>query len=219
MSVAAFFDLDKTLLTINSGRLWMKCERREGRLSGRLVTEAALYLVAYRFGFINMERAMRRALVTVRGLEEDVLRKRTRAWFTSEVTKYAAPGAWAAIAGHRERGHRLVLLTSSSPYESEAATEFFGLDDFLCTRYEVVDGRLTGNVIKPLCYGPGKVEHARRWAREHDVDLAASYFYSDSITDLPMLEAVGNPRVVAPDPRLRRRAGRNGWPVLDWSAG
>ncbi|HUU01664.1 MAG TPA: HAD family hydrolase [Myxococcota bacterium] len=219
MNVAAFFDLDKTLLTVNSGRLWMQCERRDGRLSGWHMAEAALYFVAYRFGLIDMEYAMGRALKTIRGLEEDVLRRRTRAWFTDEVLKYAAPGARAAIAGHRGQGHRLVLLTSSSPYESEAAAEFFGLEDFLCTRYEVTDGLFTGEAIKPLCYGAGKVEYARRWAREHDVDLATSYFYSDSITDLPMLQAVGNPRIVAPDPRLKHQARKNGWPVLDWSAG
>ncbi len=216
MKAAAFFDLDKTLLTVNSGRLWMQCERRAGRLSRWQMTEAAVYLVAYRFGLINMERAMRRALKTVRGLEEDLLRRRTQTWFKDEVEKHEAPGARAAIAEHSEAGHRLVLLTSSSPYESEAATEFFGLDDFLCTRYQTIDGRLTGEVIKPMCYGAGKVEHAGRWARDHDVDLAISYFYSDSITDLPMLQAVGNPRIVAPDPRLRRTARKNGWPVLDW---
>jgi phosphoserine phosphatase len=68
----------------------------------------------------------------------------------------------------------------------------------------------------PFCYGPGKVQRAERWAAEHGVELEQSYFYTDSLSDLPMLERVGQPRIVNPDPRLRREANRRGWPILDW---
>jgi putative phosphoserine phosphatase/1-acylglycerol-3-phosphate O-acyltransferase len=87
----------------------------------------------------------------------------------------------------------------------------------LCTRYEVKDGRFTGDFIEPLCYGEGKVIHAERFAREHNIDVDASYFYTDSCTDLPMLERVSYPRVVNPDVRLRWVAKRKGWPILNWS--
>lgn len=78
------------------------------------------------------------------------------------------------------------------------------------------EGRLTGRVDRPICYGPGKVEHARRWAADHGIDLGASWFYSDSRSDLPMLEAVGSPEVVNPDPRLGFVARRRGWPIHRW---
>ncbi len=217
MKTAAFFDLDKTLITINSGKLWMECERKAGRLSVWNFAEALVYLLAYRFGIIDMDHAMQRAMKTIKGQNEDELRKRTHLWFENEVQAYAAKGAWSAIAEHRNLGHVLVLLTSSSLYESEAATSFFGLDDFLCTRYGIKDGDFNGEVIKPMCYGPGKVLHAQKWAEENDVDLHQSFFYTDSITDLPMLLEVGNPRVVNPDPRLRRMAKKKNWPILDWN--
>jgi phosphoserine phosphatase len=97
------------------------------------------------------------------------------------------------------------------------AREDFALDAALSQGYEVKDGVFTGEPLRPICYGKGKVEMAEAWAREHGVDLAASSFYSDSVTDVPMLERVGRPFVVAPDPRLRRIARARGWPALDWS--
>ena len=110
----------------------------------------------------------------------------------------------------------LVLLTSSSMYESEAATEHFDLEHFLCTRYEVHDGVFTGDVVRPICYGKGKVIHAQYFAARHDLDLGQSFFYTDSFSDLPMLRRVGHPRVVNPDLRLRVAALAAGWTVLDW---
>ena len=76
------------------------------------------------------------------------------------------------------------------------------------------DGRFTGEAVRPVCYGAGKIYWAERFAQRHGIDLERSYFYTDSITDLPVLERVGEPRVVNPDPRLRRAAVRRGWPVM-----
>ena len=216
MKIAAFFDLDGTLITANSAALWMKRERRHGRVTRRQMTRAAFYLLAYKLGFINMDKVLKKALQTVRGLEEETIRQWTHAWFHSEVEQFAAPGGLAAIEEHRSRGELVVLHTSASRYESEAACEFFKMDAFLCTRYKVEDGRFTGDFVRPMCYGEGKVAHAERFAEANGVDLDRSYFYTDSITDLPMLRRVSNPRVVNPDPRLKRRAKRRGWPILAW---
>jgi HAD superfamily hydrolase (TIGR01490 family) len=216
MTIAAFFDLDRTLLTVNSGRLWVEAERRSGRISREQLGWAMLYLAAYKLGVVDMERAMEQAVRTLKGMAEGTLRSRTHAWYDAHVRRHAAPGAFRAIAHHRERAHRLVLLTSSSAYEAERAIEHFGLDAALCTRFEVRDGLFTGAVERPLCYGEGKVALAEAHAKEHGVDLDESYFYTDSITDRPMLERVGHPRAVHPDPRLRLLALRRGWPTLDW---
>jgi len=214
---AAFFDLDGTLLSVNSGRLWLQRERRAGRLRTREMLKGAFYLALYRMGTIDIERAMSDALATVRNLPEERLRTWTHEWFWGEVVPFTAPGALPVIAAHRAAGHPLVLLTSSSPYASECAVEHFGLDAFLSSTYEVADGRLTGRFVSPLCFGPGKIARAEAFAREHGIDLDTSWFYSDSATDLPMLERVGNPRPVNPDPRLRRIARLRGWTVLDWT--
>jgi HAD superfamily hydrolase (TIGR01490 family) len=219
MPDAAFFDLDGTLLTVNSASLWVRRERRLGRISGWQVARAALLLGGYRLGLLDMESALREALGTLRGVAEEQIRAETRQWWADEVRGFIAPGARAVLEEHRRRGDLLVLLTSSSAYASEMAKAEFGLDHTLCQLYEVAGGRFTGEPLRPICYGPGKVEVAEEWARRHGVDLSRSAFYTDSSTDLPMLERVGRPFAVHPDPRLRVAARRRGWPQLDWTGG
>ena len=218
MRSAAFFDLDGTLLSVNSGRLWMERERRLGRITLRQLLQGTFYLVAYRLSVIDIEQVTIEALKTVQGEREQTVREWTRAWFVEEVAPHIAPGARPALEAHRAHGDLCVLLTSSSLYESEIATEMLGLDAFLCTRYEVQNGVFTGGVVRPVCYGEGKVALAERFAAQNGIDLLRSAFYSDSFSDLPMLRRVGRPGVVNPDLRLRLAARRQGWPVLDWRA-
>jgi HAD superfamily hydrolase (TIGR01490 family) len=216
MRTAAFFDLDGTLLTVNSANLWIKRELRLGRIRYWQFLRAALWLAGYRLGMLDMDRALSAALRQLRGVEEESVRQETHLWWREEVRPYIAPGARAVLEMHRLRGDELVLLTSSSRYASEMAREEFGLDHVLFQGYEVRDGRFTGLPVRPLCYGSGKVAIAEQWAKEQGIDLSQSSFYSDSSTDIPMLERVGNPYVVFPDPRLRRVARQRGWPLLDW---
>jgi HAD superfamily hydrolase (TIGR01490 family) len=216
VTAAAFFDLDGTLLTVNSARLWVRREQRLGRISRANVARAGVFLAGYHLGVIDMERALRAALSTIRGVEEDEIREATRVWWRDEVRPHVARGARETVERHRARGDRLVLLTSSSRYASEMAIEEFGLEDALFQRYEVRDGRFTGEPLRPICFGHGKIAAAEAWARAHGVELDRSAFYSDSVTDVPMLERVGRPFAVHPDFRLRRHARRRGWPVLDW---
>ena len=214
---AAFFDLDKTLITENSARSWMMREYRRGRVGRLDLAAGGLFLFAYHLGVVDMLRATRKALSTVKGLPEDQLQRETEEWFRDEVVPVEAPGARAVVEDHRAQGHRLILLTSSSPYASACAVGHWGLDGFLSMRYEVADGCFTGDVHLPLCYGEGKVHYAEALAAKEGLDLDGSWFYTDSFTDLPMLERVGHPMVVNPDPRLRREARRREWPILDWS--
>jgi HAD superfamily hydrolase (TIGR01490 family) len=214
---AAFFDLDGTLVTINGGRSWIEREHRLGRLSRLHLAKGAWFLGLYYFGVVNIERALGAALGTVVGESEDALRKETAVWFAEDMVPYCAQGAWPFLEAHRALGHPLVLITSSSPYAAAVASEHFGLDDALSTEYISKDGLLTGQFGHPACYGAGKITHAEQWANRHDIDLGASYFYTDSNTDLPLLERVAHPRPVAPDLRLSWQARRRGWSVLDWA--
>ena len=94
--------------------------------------------------------------------------------------------------------------------------EYLKLDGILSNRFEVHDGHFTGRAIKPLCYGAGKLHHASAWIDEHGGSLKDASFYTDSFSDLPVLEAVGHPVCVHPDPRLKRTAIRRKWEVADW---
>jgi HAD superfamily hydrolase (TIGR01490 family) len=214
---AAFFDLDRTLIDVNSGLLYARHEYRNGRITTRQLLQSALWMGLYHLAVVDIESAYRKALAHYRGERASTLLQRTREWFESDVAHRLQPGGRAAIDEHRRLGHLAVLLTSSSPYLSETVTAAWGLDAWIANRFPTDgQGALLGGLEPPFCYGQGKVLRAERWAAEHEVDLAGSYFYTDSYSDLPMLDRVGHPRVVQPDPRLRRLARQRGWAVLDW---
>lgn len=215
--VVAFFDLDRTLIDVNSALLWARHERDQGNISRWQMLRAAVWGGLYHLSLVDVEAAFGEALRHYRGQPAVDLDARTRAWFLAEVAPRLRPGARAALDEHRAQGHRLLLLTSSSEFEAAVAAETWGLDGWLANAFpQDGDGMLLGTVVPPLCYGAGKVVHAERWAAREGVDLAHAFFYSDSYTDVPMLARVGQPRVVAPDPRLRRAAAARGWPIVAW---
>lgn len=215
----AFFDLDRTLLAVNSAKLWLRRELREGNIARLDAMRGAAWVALYHLGYGDVEHVIDRAVETLKDVPEARVRERTHRFYEEEVRPELRPGARRVIDEHRESGHRVVLLTSSTRYLSEVVSDELGLDGYLCNSFEVDErGFFTGRVLRPLCYGPGKVEHAKKLADEHGVSLSECAFYTDSYTDLPMLEVVGDPVVVHPDPRLRREARRRGWRIVDWSA-
>jgi len=214
---AAFFDLDRTLLDMNSSTLWAKHELLRRSISVRQFSRVLVWNVLYHLSLIDIESAFREAVGHYRGRLYDDLDEETRDWFARDVAHHLRPGAGRALREHRERGHHLVLLTSASAFAARAARDTWRLDDYLSNDFPTDGtGRLDGTFVPPLCHGPGKVARARTWASERGVDLAACYFYTDSYSDAPMLRAVGNPRVVSPDPRLSREARQRSWPILQW---
>lgn len=216
MSVA-FFDLDKTLLSVNSGSLWVRRELRLGHITRLQALRAGLWLTRYHLGFASLEDAMHQAIAHLHGSEARVLRERTGAFYEEGVRTLYRPGALRALEEHRGAGERLVLLTSSSNYLSELVARDLRLDGILCTSLEVDgQGLHTGRAQGELCFGQGKRLHAEAYARQVGVPLSACAFYTDSYADLPVLEVVGRPVVVHPDPRLRREALRRGWPIVTW---
>ena len=215
--IAAFFDLDGTLIDVNSGLMWARHERRLGNISRLEMLRVAVFGIGYRLAIVDVERVYAEAVRRYAGVARAELDQRTRDWFRDEIVSHLRPGAAAAIEHHRRLAHRLVLLTSISGYEAQIATETWNLDAWLANDFPVDDGdRLTGELASPLCYGAGKVVYAERWAAAHGVDISRSWFYTDSYTDMPMLEVVAEPRVVAPDPRLKRVARKRGWPIVRW---
>ncbi|HOG48268.1 MAG TPA: HAD family hydrolase [Anaerolineae bacterium] len=212
--VAAFFDLDHTVLTRGSASLWARFEYREGRLSRGQFLRLAWWNLQYRLAVIDMAVITRRLAASMRGQSEAELIARSNRWFEEMVRPCIAEGAVKRIREHMAEGHTVALLTASTPYVSAPVCHALGLDErYICTRLEVQGGLFTGRCIEPICFGPGKVYWARAFAAEHRLDLAQSYFYTDSYTDLAMLLAVAHPVAVNPDARLRHHATRTGWPV------
>jgi len=214
LRVAAFFDLDHTLLARSSGELYVRSLRAQGRLSRADLGRIFFASILYRLNLLDPEALMEKFAGRYRGVREEEMIAFCESWFLDTVKGYFYEEALALVRSHREQGHVLALLTAATPYVAVPAGRYLGIDSVLCTRMEVDgEGRFTGRLLKPLCHGEGKLHWAAGFCRERGVDLASSYFYTDSIRDLPVLERVLHPVPVNPDPFLRRRAGKRGWAV------
>lgn len=215
--MTAFFDLDKTLMDVNSGSQWLRYEFKAGRVTIWQTVQALGWLIIYHFLAADMTRPLRMAMKDLKGLKEAELIARSDHFYAQKMQGRIRPGAYAALKMHRERGDKIVLLTSSTVYVAKEVSREFGLDGYLATRLAVDDdGILTGLPVEPICFGVGKVEIAKAYLKEHGGTLEDSIFYSDSFTDLPMMEAAGAAVAVNPDPKLRSEAARRGWEICDW---
>lgn len=211
---AAFFDIDGTLLAVHSAPHYARYMREHGRARRRDLLRTAYYLLQYRLNLLDIERALERASELIAGESEAEIAAFSKRWYEERMRPYLVPAVCALLAQHRERGDVVALLSSTTHYLADPIAEDLGVQHALVTRLEVRGGRFTGRADGPVCYGRGKVYWARRFAEEHGLDLSASYFYTDSVTDLPVLELVGHPRIVRPDRLLRREAKRRNWPVV-----
>jgi HAD superfamily hydrolase (TIGR01490 family) len=213
VGIAALFDLDGTLIARNSAPLYMRHLHRTGQARRRDVALTIYYLARYKLGLLNVERALDASMTWIAGRVEEAIQTDCVDWYRRTIRPYVFPAMAATVDAHRRAGHLLVILTSATRYLAEPLAEDLGIPHVIVTQLVVRDGRFTGEAVRPVCYGAGKTYWAERFAAEHHVDLGRSYFYTDSITDLPVLERVGEPRVVNPDPLLKRTAQRRGWPV------
>jgi len=212
----ALFDLDRTVLSVNSAKLWITAEMEAGFITRWQAMRAAAWIGTYHAGFTRLDKLVEEAIATLAGAREEDVRARTEGFYTRRIASTYRPGALETIQRHREAGDTVALLTTSSTYLCAPVLRHLGLEHALCNRFEVVEGVFTGKAAGPLCYAAGKVTHAQAFAEAQGAALAEATFYTDSMSDLPMLEAVGKPVAVNPDPRLRRLAQKRGWPVMDW---
>jgi putative phosphoserine phosphatase / 1-acylglycerol-3-phosphate O-acyltransferase len=223
MTGAAVFDLDRTLLRGASGPVISQALRDAGVMSGRSIPGEGL---VYRlFNLVGETRPSmiltRQAARFARGWRRDQVRDAGKQ--AAEVLAGAVqPFAHAIIDDHRAAGRRLVLATTTPDDMIRPLAERLGFDDVVATRYGVDgDGRYDGTIDGEFVWGRGKLQAGRDWAGREGVDVDASWAYSDSFYDAPLLAAVGHPVVVNPDPRMLALAVVRRWPVvhLDVPAG
>ena len=214
--VGAFFDMDKTLLSISSTTLWTRHMRARGELPLRDLMRIVGALMRYKLGQLDMVETTRNFVRDLADQPEELHEAKTRRWVADELVQYVAEEGRAWLESHRRLGHRVALITASPRYTADPLAEALGLapEDVLATRFEVRDGRFTGRLLDPMLYGAGKLSAAAAYARQHGLSLAASFFYTDSISDLPLLENVGHPVAVNPDRSLRRLAEAKGWSIV-----
>lgn len=211
-----FFDLDQTLLSYNSAFAWMIRELRGGHISTWQALVGCWWYLLYALGLTQLDDALRKASMIARGRDAEETRARVRAFWEDEVSRRLRRQCYEVIEAHRRQGHELALLTAGSDYLSEHVALHCGIPHVLSNRLEVKDNRFTGALQEPLCFGQGKLHHARRLARRLGYQLEDCVFYTDSYSDFPAMEAMGEAVAVHPDLRLARAARHRGWEIAYW---
>jgi HAD superfamily hydrolase (TIGR01490 family) len=217
---AAFFDLDKTVIDRASiaafGRPFMK----GGLINRRVVARAAFSQLIYLYFGADEERLVRvrqSMLAMTKGWDRDQVRQIVRETLLETIEPIMYAEALELMEIHRAAGHRVYLVSASPEEIVLPLTDMLGVDGAICSRGEVdAEGRYTGRMAF-YAYGPEKATAMRELAARTGIDLSASSAYSDSATDLPMLEAVGRPVAVNADRALAKVARERGWETLQFT--
>jgi HAD superfamily hydrolase (TIGR01490 family) len=214
---AAFFDLDKTLMAGSSGMQFARVAARQGVVSRRQLSSWAVEHLRYRLRGTTDERTAE-VLRVARELISGVSAKsvdRMGPEVMAAILPRVFPQMLDEVYAHQDAGRATFIVSAAGNGVVQSLAQVLGMDGGIGTRYEVdAEGNFTGRFEGPFVYGPGKVEAMEAFAAEHEIDLTASYAYSDSLSDLPMLRAVGHPVVVNPDPPLAEIAREEGWQAM-----
>lgn len=214
-AIGAFFDLDGTLVdgftaTVHARHRFRNRQSSIGEVLG--VLEAAL---RYRLGRVKFEHLVVRAAGYLRGESLAALDELGQQLFTDHVAAWVYPQMRELVHAHQEQGHTVALCSSALTIHAEPVARFLGIDHVLCNHFAVDrHGLLTGDVVKPVIWGPQKAAAVQRFSATADVALKTSYFYADGDEDAALMELVGHPHPVNPRPRLAAAAAQHGWPVL-----
>ena len=214
---AAFFDLDRTLISGSSGLYWARAATRTGLISRRQLAALGVDHLKFRLHG-STDEATERVLDQVKLLLNGVPTRRI-ARMAPEVLVGVLPKIYPEmldeVYAHQDAGRPTFIVSAAGDELVQLLARILYMDGGIGTAYEVAaDGTFTGEIGGTFIYGEGKVEAMQRFADEHGIELESSYAYSDSASDLPMLRAVGNPVVVNPDEELARIAREQGWRVM-----
>ena len=213
---AALFDMDRTLLRRESASLYVRYQRDIGEATLGDLIKALFWVGQYTLGILDMEKVARKVVLELRGMPETVMAARCDDFFSQYLEPHITDAGREAVRKHLAAGDVCAIVTGASPYASWPLARRLRIEHVVSTVFEVEGGIFTGRAEPPLCLGEGKVIRAERLAKALDFRLEDAVFYTDSISDLPLLERVAEPVVVNPDPRLRRLAAQRGWRIERW---
>ncbi|GAB7531002.1 HAD family hydrolase [Pseudomonas sp. 3A(2025)] len=211
----ALFDLDNTLLGGDSDHAWGDYLCQRGILDS--VTYKARndeFYQDYLAGTLNLTDYLNFSLEILGRTDMAQLAQWHDEFMRDCIEPIILPKALALIARHRQAGDKLVVITATNRFVTAPIVERLGIETLLATECEMLDGRYTGRTTGIPCFREGKVTRLNLWLEENAHSLQGSYFYSDSLNDLPLLEQVDHPVAVDPDPKLRAEAEQRGWPVI-----
>lgn len=216
--ICAIFDFDGTIISGYSAIAFIREQLRRGDLAVRDFLELASAMTNFGLGNLGFSGMMAVTTQFMRGIDEQAYVDLGEDLFTKQIARLIYPESRALINAHLEKGHTVGIISSATPYQVEPAARDLGIENVLCTQLEVQDGVFTGNVVRPTCFGQGKVDAAEVLADSVGANLDNGFFYSDSTDDQLLLEHIGNPVALNPSDKLRAVARDNNWPTASFGS-
>ncbi|RMC96861.1 HAD family hydrolase [Aquitalea palustris] len=212
----AIFDLDDTLTDGDSSSLWLQFMVEHGLAAADMLPREAELMAAYRRGELRMEDYMEFTLQPMQGRSVEDMAEWVERFIADKIAPIVFPAARETLARYKAEGRTLLVISATGEHLVGPIARFLGADDFLAICLETRDGCYTGRTHSVLTYQHGKVLRLQDWLTQHCAALAGSHGYSDSINDVPLLQAVEQAYTVNADPKLAAVAVQHGWTQLNW---
>ena len=213
---AAFFDMDRTLLKVNTAEIYLGYMYSRGRIKKRQLPYYLFWYWVYKFSLMDITALSVNAAKVFKGSSEIELARYCNEWFYTKGIYKISPRGLRVVENYRLLGYELVILTASMEYIAKPLAQYLDINHVICTQLETEDSIFTGEVKQPFCIGEGKLYWAKQFVKAFNISLEDSVFFTDSYQDLPMLQAVGTPVAVNPDWRLYLYASRHNWIIEKW---
>lgn len=213
-SYVAFFDVDHTILNVNSGRILAHFAHQNKILSTRNLLTGLAYGSCYKMGIMHPEKIITHMMSWFKGITEDELKEMSSKIFDRYLRGSIRENIREEINFHKGQNAKTVILSAAISYICIPIMENLNFDELICTDLEVEDGIFTGRASGNYCYGDEKSRRAEQYCQINGCHIDQAYFYSDSMADYPFLLNVGHPVCVSPEPRLKRIAQQKGWRIL-----
>lgn len=211
----AFFDLDHTILNVSSGRIMFNGSCTHKLIGRKEICKAMIMTTLNRMGILSAESAIGRSLRWYRGMSVEMF-KPTAVYCGEKLKGEIRNDARKEVKFHQDKGAHTVILSASTTFLCEQIKMELQIDDIICTELELIDDRFTGKMKGRYCYGTEKLVRARQYCKDKGLHMEDAFYYADSISDLPVFEAVGVPVCVTPDKKLERIALKRGWKINRW---
>lgn len=211
----AIFDLDNTLLSIDSDHAWGEFLLEQGAVDPVAYREAnERFMADYNAGTLDMAAFLEMALKPLADNSPEQLSAWHQQFMASKIEPNILPKAEELLARHRTKGDTLLIITATNRFITAPIAERLGVDHLIAVNPEVKEGRYTGRVSGIPSYREGKVTRLEKWLEDQDLTMEGAWFYSDSHNDLPLLEIVEHPVAVDPDDTLREVAKERQWRIM-----
>nr|WP_202606400.1 MULTISPECIES: HAD family hydrolase [Halomonas] len=211
----AIFDLDNTLLSIDSDHAWGEFLLEQGAVDPVAYREAnERFMADYNAGTLDMAAFLEMALKPLADNSPEQLSAWHQQFMASKIEPNILPKAEELLARHRTKGDTLLIITATNRFITAPIAERLGVDHLIAVNPEVKEGRYTGRVSGIPSYREGKVTRLEKWLEDQDLTMEGAWFYSDSHNDLPLLEIVEHPVAVDPDDTLREIAKERQWRIM-----